>query len=211
MKTTKHTHEYPYPEAIDKENIAGMEKAAYNGAIHVIDTIDKAEEAVKKLEKSSIIGFDSETKPCFQKGCRTEVSLLQLCDMTDCYLFRLNITGIPDSLIRLLENHHILKIGLSIKDDFTALRRKRVFEPGGFVELQRLCPAYGIKDASLQKIYAIIFGERISKSQRLSNWEAAELTTSQQLYAALDAWACLRIFKELMLLPAPSPVQFALL
>jgi ribonuclease D len=52
-------------------------------------------------------------------------------------------------------------------------------------------------DISLQKIYAILFGERISKNQRLTNWEADTLTEGQQHYAAIDAWACLRIYDHL--------------
>ena len=48
---------------------------------------------------------------------------------------------------------------------------------------------FGIEDASLQKIYAILFQKKISKGQRLTNWEADVLTDSQKKYAALDAWA----------------------
>ena len=46
-------------------------------------------------------------------------------------------------------------------------------------------------------IYAIIFGKKISKRQRLTNWEADTLTESQKKYAALDAWACLNIYRHL--------------
>ena len=55
----------------------------------------------------------------------------------------------------------------------------------------------GIADAALAKIYGIIFGKRISKSQRLSNWEADELTPAQQHYASLDAMACIEIYEAL--------------
>ena len=55
----------------------------------------------------------------------------------------------------------------------------------------------GFEAQSLQKIFAILFGRRISKAQRLSNWEADVLTDAQKLYAATDAWACLRIYEEL--------------
>jgi ribonuclease D len=56
---------------------------------------------------------------------------------------------------------------------------------------------FGIDDNSLQKIYAILFGRKISKNQRLSNWEAPTLSIAQQSYAAIDAWACLRIYNHL--------------
>ena len=53
-------------------------------------------------------------------------------------------------------------------------------------------------ELGLQKIYAILFGEKISKSQQLSNWENAKLTQQQQRYAATDAWACLKIYLRIL-------------
>ena len=54
-----------------------------------------------------------------------------------------------------------------------------------------------IQNKSLQKIYAIIIKKKISKSQRLSNWEADVLSDGQKQYAATDAWACLNIYNLL--------------
>ena len=70
-------------------------------------------------------------------------------------------------------------------------------DPQGFIDLQEYVKYFHISDISLQKIYAIIFGERISKTQRLTNWEAPTLTEAQQTYAAIDAWACLRLYRRL--------------
>lgn len=197
--------------SIDKEAVAGMEAEIFPGTIHLIDKPQAIPEAIRLLSASRTIGFDTETRPSFVRGARPSVALMQMSTETDCFLFRLNMIDIPEELQQLLENPGILKVGLSLSDDMTVIRRRKPIEPAGFVELQRLCPAYDIRDASLQKIYAILFGRRISKSQRLTNWEARTLTTAQQSYAALDAWACLRIFNQLMTLPTPTPVQFALL
>lgn len=65
------------------------------------------------------------------------------------------------------------------------------------IELQDYVRQFGIQDKSLQKIYAILFKEKISKSQRLSNWEADVLSDGQKQYAATDAWACLNIYNLL--------------
>ncbi len=197
--------------SIDKEAVAGMEAEIFPGTIHLIDKPQAIPEAIRLLSASRTIGFDTETRPSFVRGARPSVALMQMSTETDCFLFRLNMIDIPEELQQLLENPGILKVGLSLSDDMTVIRRRKPIEPAGFVELQRLCPAYGIRDASLQKIYAILFGRRISKSQRLTNWEARTLTAAQQSYAALDAWACLCIFNQLMTLPTPTPVQFALL
>ena len=123
---------------------------------------------------------------------------MQLSTNDTCFLFRLNLIGIPECLIRLLIASDITKIGLSLKDDFAAIRKRIQLEPKGFIELQSFVKKFGIEDNGLQRIYAILFGERISKGQRLSNWEADILTEAQQKYAALDAWACLQIYNKLV-------------
>lgn len=133
---------------------------------------------------------------------------MQISTESHCYLFRLNKTGITDSLRRFIENPGITKVGLSLKDDFMVMHRSDEFTPGSFIDLQTYVSRYHISDMSLQRIYAILFGERISKHQRLSNWEADTLTDNQQAYAAIDAWACLRIYRHLksgMFNPAESP------
>ena len=114
-----------------------------------------------------------------------------------CFLFRLNRIGIPQSLKDFLVNDNILKIGLSLRDDFGAIRKRTDIKPANFLDLQNFVGQFGIEDASLQKIYAILFDKKISKGQRLSNWEADVLTEQQKKYAALDAWACLRIYNQL--------------
>jgi ribonuclease D len=46
------------------------------------------------------------------------------------------------------------------------------------------------------KLYANVFGERISKREQLTNWERDVLEESQKRYAAIDAWACVRLYCE---------------
>ena len=103
----------------------------------------------------------------------------------------------PESLLQLLQSETVLKVGLSLRDDFNALRKRTEINPVHYIDLQKVVGAFGIEEFSLQKIYAIIFGKKISKRQRLTNWEADTLTESQKKYAALDAWACLNIYRHL--------------
>ena len=85
--------------------------------------------------------------------------------------------------------------------DLRSLRQIRHFRDGGFVDLQGIAPEWGIAEKSLRKLSAIVLGQRVSKAQRLSNWEAATLTDKQQLYAATDAWVCTRIYEQLLRTP----------
>ena len=184
-------------KSITKEEIAAFDIEEFNGRIIVVDTPDKAIKAVNYLSRFKNIGFDTETRPSFKKGNLNKVSLIQLATDSRCYLFRLNKFDSFFSLIRLLSDENIKKIGLSLKDDFSGIIKLLNFTPQGFVDLQKIVPKYDIADISLQKIYAILFNKRISKSQQLSNWEAEELSAAQKRYAALDAWACLRIYEKL--------------
>ena len=103
------------------------------------------------------VGFDTETRPSFKKGQRYKVSLMQVSTDDTCFLFRLNKIGIPDSIERLLRSESTLKIGLSLRDDFGAIRKRTNIEPVNFLDLQNYVGRFGIEDASLQKIYAILF------------------------------------------------------
>ncbi|MDE7426369.1 MAG: 3'-5' exonuclease domain-containing protein 2 [Muribaculaceae bacterium] len=188
------THQIP-TISISKEALTTLPVTAYAGGITVVDTMDKARAAVRYLRKARLIGFDTETRPSFRKGLTYKVALMQLYTDNHCFLFRLNKIGFPDGLREILENPDIVKIGLSVHDDFTVLRRICPdFKPQSFIELQTYVKQFGISDISLQKIYAIVFGQYMSKNQRLTNWEAAELNPAQQAYAALDAKACLDLY-----------------
>lgn len=183
--------------SISKQELAELPIARFTGKITVIDDVSAVAEAVERLNASDLLGFDTETRPTFKKGQNHQVALLQLSSDKECCLFRLNKIGLPDALKHLLEDTDKKKIGLSLHDDFRNLKKNFDLEPEGFVELQKYVEQWDIADKSLSKLYAILFGERISKGQRLSNWEAEHLAESQQHYAALDAFACVRIYQEL--------------
>lgn len=184
--------------SITKEELNEFPHEFYPGSIVVVDTVVLLKKAMAFLNQQRIVGIDTETRPVFTKGKKNKVALLQISNEDVCFLLRLNHVGFPNEISNFFKNPHITKIGLSLKDDFLMLRaRCSTLEPRGFIDLQDFVRAFGVEDSSLQKIYAILFGKKISKSQRLSNWEAEQLTTAQQNYAALDAYACLKIYFEL--------------
>lgn len=182
---------------IDKEAMSQMETVTFQGRIITILTECAANQAVDYLLSYPLLGIDTETRPSFHKGEHHQVALLQVATDDTCFLFRLNRIGMPASVVRLLSDAIVPKIGLSLHDDLAALRERGTFEVNNFIELQAYAARFGIEDKSLQKIYANLFAQRISKRQQRSNWEADVLSSAQQMYAAIDAWACLRIYKEL--------------
>ena len=170
----------------DKNKINTLPQELFSGKIVVIQSESEAEKAVDYLLKSDIMGVDTETRPTFKKGQMHKVALLQVSTKDICFLFRLNFIGMPESVIKLLSNTTVPMIGLSWHDDICSLHRRTDFKPGLFIDIQDIVKRIGIEDLSLQKLYANIFGKKISKRQRLTNWEADVLNDKQKRYAATE-------------------------
>ena len=191
----------------DKPTISTLRRVVYHGKIVVINTPNEAETAVDYLLSQSILGLDTETRPSFTKGKHFKCSLLQVASKSICFLFRLNHIGMCPAVMRLLGDKTVTKVGPAWKNDLLALREVGEYEPGTFVDLQDMVREIGIEDQSLVKIYANLFGERISKADRLSNWERDNLKDTQMIYAAIDAWACVQIYEEVLRLKATGDYE----
>jgi ribonuclease D len=166
--------------------------------IVVVDTAEKLQQAVEEMSTASQLGFDTETRPSFKRGVSYSVSLLQLSVDNKAWLIRLNKIGMTKDLTSLLESKEILKIGVAIRDDIKGLQKQLPFTPANFIDLQVVAKERGLEDFSLKKLAAHVMGVKISKRQRLSNWEADLLSLAQQRYAATDAWVSLQIYKGLL-------------
>ncbi|MFT3738044.1 MAG: 3'-5' exonuclease [Breznakibacter sp.] len=184
--------------SITEEEMSQLPLRQFEGKITVVENPKHVPFVVEFLQKFAVIGFDTETKPAFRKGTSNKVALLQLSTNETAFLFRINKLGMHQGIIDLLQDPKITKVGVAVRDDLRALRRLKPFDPQGFVELQSLAKQKGYQDASLKKLAAVVCEFRISKRQRLTNWESRELTPSQMAYAATDAWVSLQIFHRLV-------------
>lgn len=186
---------------IDNNETAQLLAIEFKGEICIIDREEQIEEACRYLAAQPVIGFDTETRPSFKAGVSYRVSLLQLASEERCYLFRLNRIPLAKPLLNLLENAKLPKIGADVAGDLRSLGQLRHFRAAGFIDLQQEVGAWGIEEKSLRKMSAIVLGKRVSKAQRLSNWESSTLTDKQQTYAATDAWVCIEIYRRLQHTP----------
>ena len=187
-----------YIPHINKELIQSMPIAAFEGQVTVVDREEQVEEALAYLRTQSVLGVDTEARPSFQRGIHYPTALVQIASHERCYLFRLTHIGMPQALADLFADPSICKVGLAFKDDINGLRRRRNFVPANCVDVQSMVAQYGILDLGLQKIFAICFGKKISKTQQLTNWENSHLTPEQARYASTDAWATLLIYEDLL-------------
>ena len=183
---------------LDKEYIKDLPLVSFPGKIITVNSEREADKAVPFLLSKDILGVDTETRPSFKKGQQHKVSLLQVATEDICFLFRLNYIGMATPVISLLSNTDVPMVGLSWHDDLAALQKRMEFKPGLFIDIQDIIGDIGIEDKSLQKLYANIFKQKISKRQRLTNWDADVLSDKQMSYAATDAWACIRLYKEIL-------------
>jgi len=188
-------------DKISNEQTALLPAVEFRGEIRIVEHERDIAAACKTLAEQPVIGFDTETRPSFRPGVTFRVSLLQLSTPTVFSLSRLNKIPLAKPILQLLEDRRVLKIGADVAGALRSLRQIRHFRDGGFVDLQGIAPEWGIGEKSLRKLSAIVLGRRVSKAQRLSNWEAATLTDKQQLYAATDAWVCTRIYEQLLRTP----------
>jgi len=191
--------------------------------VRLVRTRADAEAALAALSASDTVGFDTESKPTFQKGeVSTGPHLVQLATDTHAWLFQ--IAGVraqadahPDAaaaaivpvLRAVLESDAILKVGFGLGDDLRRLRAKLGIDTRNVLDLSTALRrgernAWGAKTAVER-----FFGQRLQKSRKITttNWALPRLSDRQILYAADDAHVALRIYRHWRAQPAtPAPV-----
>ena len=198
---------------ITKEELGELEAEELPVPVTILDAScsdDEIESVMAALSRADVLGLDTETKPSFHKGEGNKVSILQLSDHERSVIIKLlTFDGKEDKASRLapvarvLADDSTLLVGVSIHDDALALRKDHGLECHQVLELQLTAKAAGLKVFSLSKLYALLYDKRISKSQRLSNWESEAQTN----YAALDAYAGLLIYDGLKDFVKPSMIE----
>ena len=171
----------------DKSAISELPRVTFLGEIVTVTSEEEAEKAVEELLHQPILGVDTETRPVFHKGQHHLVALLQGERAGQVLPFPSQQDGRTLVYHPSLGGHDRAEDRPFLGDDMNMLHHRVKFSPGRFIDLQKMVSDFGIKDLSLQKLYANIFHERISKREQLSNWESDQLNPKQQLYAATDA------------------------
>ena len=175
-------------ERFDSAAINRLPICRFEGPVSVVRDKAGVLEALRELDGERLLGFDTETRPAFKKGVRHAPALLQLAGTGRVYVFQLTGMGLPDQLRALLADAARIKAGVALAHDVRELRAIADFAPAGFVELEQLARRAGLKNFGLRGLAAALLGVRISKSSRLSNWAAPQLTPEQIAYAATDVW-----------------------
>jgi ribonuclease D len=187
-----------YLRSFSKEEINEMPLRRYEGEIKVVRSEADLEEALDGMRASSLLGFDTETRPVFKKGKKPgPPSLLQLATADCAYVFQLGVLPLDKGVCEILANRRILKTGVAVRDDILGLQKHSRFKPSGFVDLSDITAKYKLQTHGLRNMAANLLGFRISKSAQCSNWAKDKLTRQQIIYAATDAWISRELYLAL--------------
>lgn len=188
----------PFPETISPEEVNRLPLTRYAGSVRLVEDMQHAQEAVKRLARERVLGFDTETRAAFRKGEAYPPSLVQLAAGDAVYVFRLAaLGGRLGGLEKVLANPRVVKAGVSVAYDLRELRALVPFEPRGFADLEGLSDKAGIAANGLRPLAAIVLGFRVGKGPKTSNWARVPLSPAQIAYAATDAWVCREIYLRL--------------
>lgn len=183
---------------ITKAEVNELPLGKFEGEIVIVDTPVHMADAIEDINRENIVGIDTETRPTFTKGRMNKTALIQIATRKKVYLFRLNKTGMPYALTRVLENPKIQKIGIAILQDMKELSDQfHPFVHANVTDLNVLCKTLNFHNIGARNLTAMVLGYRISKRQQTSNWEAAVLSEAQLRYAATDAYVCREIYLKL--------------
>jgi ribonuclease D len=173
-------------------------------AVRLVKTDSEAADALAALSVMDAIGFDTESKPTFQKGeVSTGPHLVQLATDEVAYLFQLGSavasTSVPVQVIKtILESPAILKVGFGLADDLRRLRSKLGVEPQNVLDLATALRRGERNTLGAKTAVARFFGQTLQKSKRITttNWSLPRLSEKQILYAADDAHVALKIYRH---------------
>jgi ribonuclease D len=187
----------------DKDAIALLEPFDRLDMAHirVVSSAAEADAALVALQDASVLGFDTESKPTF---ARHEVSdgphIVQFSTGQTGFIFQLQDSHCRTVVARLLADANIIKAGFGLGDDRKRIIHKLGVDPQSVLDLNHVFHARGYrKDMGVKGAVAVLFNRRFLKSKKAatSNWALPRLSESQQIYAANDAYAALRVYEAL--------------
>ncbi len=183
---------------ISKEYINSLSVIRFEGEILIINDISDAEEALEKLSKEEILGFDTESKPSFKPGESHPISLIQISTLRTSYLFQVNGNGLIPLLKPLLTSNIVKKVGIGLSHDINKLKGFNNIVLQGLIDLSLIAREKGIIQTGARGLTARYLHKRLVKTSQTTNWARQELSEKQKSYAATDAWVCLKIYPLMM-------------
>ena len=180
-----------------KDEVNTLPLFHYDGDVVLVRDEQTLSEALTRMAKERILGFDTESRPCFRKGKMNNPSLIQIACSDIIFLFQLKWLPLDKRLAAVMENPACIKAGVAIRDDIRQLQALYPFTGAGIVDLGEVAASQGLETRGLRTLTANFLRARISKGAQCSNWENSELSSQQVRYAATDAWVSRKIYQRM--------------
>lgn len=182
------------PETISREDLAALPIRRYQGPVHLVAAARELDQAMDDIRRERVVGFDTETRPAFNKGESYPPCLVQVATAKAVYLFQLRLVDCGAALAELLNAPNIVKAGVALAHDLRQLMQLFPLEPDAVLDLGGVARRHGMRQTGLRNLAGILMGFRIPKGTRTSNWAASRLSPAQIEYAATDAWASRELY-----------------
>lgn len=157
--------------------------------------------AREELLCAGSVGFDTESKPTFRKGEKSEgPHVLQFATLEKAFIFQAHFVENHPTIIEMLKSELLTKVGFGLGGDLSQISNRFGIRPASIVDLDRTFKKLGYRTSvGAKSAVAMLFQRKLIKSKAVttSNWASRELSERQLLYAANDAYAALRIFHAL--------------
>lgn len=193
----------PHKPSPTKEEMSGLAPLDRLGLdnIAVVSTRQQADQALQALAASTVLGFDTESKPTFVRDQVSEgPHVVQFSTLHKAYVFQLHDAGCREAVATLLESDRITKVGFGLAGDHQQILRTLGVHPKNVLDLNVVFRKNGYaKEIGVRGAVAVMFNRRFLKSRKAttSNWANRQLSDSQIVYSANDAWAALQVFHAL--------------
>jgi ribonuclease D len=200
----------PHKTPPSKAEIADLEPFCGLGLenILLVASAPQAGQAMAELMRTGVVGFDTESKPTFHKGEKSEgPHVLQFSTPERAFIFQSHIIETHPVIIELLRSSALLKIGFGLGGDLQQIGNRFSIRPAAIMDLDRSFKQLGYRNAvGAKSAIAILLKRKFTKSKSVttSNWSARNLTERQLLYAANDAYAAITSFYALQAQADPA-------
>ena len=181
-------------QSISREEIRALAIQRYEGLVRLVASPADVRRATDDICRERIVGFDTETRPAFRSGESYLPSLVQFATADAVYLLQVQQQDCSAAMREIFSSNKSTKVGVSVKDDLSNLRKLFEFEETKVLDLGKIAKSHGLKQTGVRNLAGIFLGTRIPKGATTTNWAARRLTERQISYAATDAWVCRELY-----------------
>lgn len=169
--------------------------------VHVPQTQDECKQAVDEIIAAGVCGFDTEAKPTFRVGQKSDGPHVVQFSLTDkAYIFLLHHSECEKASAKLIASNKLLKVGFGLKNDHGQIRSRLGITLDHVLDLDLVFRKRGYRQLiGVRGAIGVLFEQSFKKSKATttSNWALPKLSQKQLLYAANDAYAALKIMEAL--------------